>query len=104
MHIEGFDIDLGSCSELPEDPIVENESLEEPRYAGRSEVLHTAYYVPLYDWEKTWKPEGADKCPLKGRVRTRYFFTRSFVLHITKRPPFYCKFSLAFPLRSRFTI
>ena len=74
MHNGGFDIDLGSCFELSENSIVEDEPLEEPRYAGRLEVLHTAYYVSLYDWEKAWEPEGADKCPLKGHVADMVFF------------------------------
>ena len=46
--------------------LFEDEPLEEPRYAGRLEVLHTAYYVSLYDWEKAW--ETADECPLEGHV------------------------------------
>jgi len=38
----------GSYFELPEDSIAD-ESLEEPRYAERLEVFHTAFHVSPYD-------------------------------------------------------
>ena len=77
MHssLQGFDIsDSGTWFELPEDSIVEDEPLGEPRYAERLEVLHTAYFVSLYDGGKSWEPEGANKRPLKGHVADTVFF------------------------------
>ena len=63
----------GSYFELPEDSIAQDESLEEPRYADRSELWHIVS-VSLHDWEKGWKPEGAYKCPLKGQMADAAFF------------------------------
>ena len=49
----------------PGDLIAKDEPLEEqePRYAQRYEVVHTAF-LSVYDWEKAWRLKGGDKCPL----------------------------------------
>jgi hypothetical protein len=67
-----FDI-AGTYFGASEDTIVEDESLGEPRYADRSEVVHTVS-VSLYYWEKAWESMGADKCDLKGKVADAMFF------------------------------
>ena len=71
--LQMFDIP-GSYFELPEDSIAEDESHEKMRYAERLEVLHTAYHVSLYDWEKAWQPKGPNKYPLNEHVANSMFF------------------------------
>ena len=60
--------------ELPENPIAEDESHEETRYAELREVLHTAYYLSQYKWEEGWQPHGPNRHPLKGHVSDAMFF------------------------------
>ena len=81
MHssLQGIDISE-SWFGLPEDSIVEDEPLGEPRYgyAERLEVLHRI---------------GLINAPERDMWRTRCLF-----YYITERPLFYRKSSLAFPL------
>ena len=62
--------------ELSSDSIAEDESHEETRYAGLLEVLHTAYDVSRYNWEKVWLAKGPSRHPLKGHVMESIFFDR----------------------------
>ena len=76
MHtgLQELEILQGSDFELPEDSIAEDESHEETRYAGLLEVLHTAYDVSRYNWEKVWQARGSSRHPLKGHVMESIFF------------------------------
>ena len=65
---------LQAYFELPEDSIAQDESHEETRYAELLEVLHTAYHVSRYNWEKAWQSQGTRRYPLKGHVSESIFF------------------------------
>jgi len=59
--------------DIPGSYFHDDEPLEETRYVERLELLHISSVVS-YDWEKGWRPEGANKCPLKGMMADAIFF------------------------------
>ena len=66
--LQKLDIPLGDL--IAQDELLEE---QEPRYAQRCEVVHTAF-VSVYDWEKDWRAGRGDKRPLKGYLADLLLF------------------------------
>jgi len=63
--LQKLDIPLGDL--IAQDELLEE---QEPRYAQRCEVVHTAF-VSVYDWEKDWRARRGD---LKGYLADLILF------------------------------
>ncbi|KAF8441765.1 kinase-like domain-containing protein [Boletus edulis BED1] len=63
-----------SYFEHSEDSSAEDGSQEEVRSAGLLEVMHTAYHVASYEWQRYWQPDGPYRRPLKEHVMDLVFF------------------------------
>ncbi|KAF8435315.1 hypothetical protein L210DRAFT_3550806, partial [Boletus edulis BED1] len=59
--------------EPSEDSSAEDGSQEEVRSAGLLEVMHTAYHVASYEWQRCWQ-WGPCRRPLKEHLMDLIFF------------------------------